>query len=342
MGLADTLSRLVARVSVFREVLVQVMSARAALSAVLFAIAVLLASTPSARAGAWSLAPGEYYSELRGGGFSSDHYYDQDGTKLPLARGGVWEERSLTSYTELGWKKKVSFVLEIPAVSVTRRFGLAAGGTTVPTATGLGDVTVGFRWKLANERRAAALELDWKAPLGYEKDQFLTHADSVEAGSTPANPDLLDENVAHQVGSPVLGDGQNDVTLSLQLGTALGQWGFLQAGGGYRYRFENPGNQVVGSADVGWWLARDLLVAGCYRGETTIEDMHVPSSKPIRHRVGPMLVYRVDERLDLILATMHTAAAQNALHTDEVFVGVAFRHTKLNRLQGFLGGSSKP
>ena len=45
---------------------------------------------------------------------------------------------------------------------------------------------------------------------------------------------------------------------------------------------------------------------------------------------------------DVIASTLHTMSAKNALHTDEVFVGLAFRQNKLDRLQGFLGGGSKP
>ena len=41
-----------------------------------------------------------------------------------LPKGGLVEERSLHSYTELGWKKRVSFVLGIP---VERMYALAWG-----------------------------------------------------------------------------------------------------------------------------------------------------------------------------------------------------------------------
>ncbi len=317
------------------------MNARAALSAVLFAISLLLAPVSLAHAGAWSLKPGEYFTEFLAGWSSSDFYHDQNGDKRPLARGGLWEERSLLSYSELGWKPKLSFLFGLPARSVTRRFGAAAGGRTVPTATGLSDALVGFRWNLANGRTAATVELDWNPPLGYERDQFLTHADSVAAGDSNGDGDSLDVNRARQLGSPVLGDGQNDVTLSLHAGTALMSRGFLQVSGGYKYRFENPLDQIVASADLGLWITRSLMLAGRYQGEIAASEGEVPTSNPDRHRAGPMLVYRLDG-MDLLLASMHTAAATNALHTDEVFVGVAFRQTKLNRLQGFLGGSSNP
>ena len=34
--------------------------------------------------------------------------------------------------------------------------------------------------------------------------------------------------------------------------------------------------------------------------------------------------------------------ARNDLHVDEFYAGLAFKSTKLNRLQGFLGNDSRP
>jgi len=319
------------------------MSARLALPAVFFALSLLAGAAPSAGAGAWSLAPGEYFTQFLGGWSSSDFYYDQDGKKRPLANGGLWEERSVLSYTELGWKPRLSFILGIPAKSVTRRFGAAGGGRTLPTASGLADGLVGFRYNLENSAVGLAIELDWKPPLSYERSQLLTHQDSVRAGDASGDGDSLDVNVARQLASPRLGDGQQDVTLALHVGAPLSRLrGFFQFSGGYRYRFENPGDQLVASVDLAVWPMRSLLVGARYELESPVRGGDRATDHPERYRVGPTLVYRVDDRMDLVLASMHTAAANNALHADELYVGVAFRRTKLNRLQGFLGNSSNP
>lgn len=322
------------------EVSLPPMSARTRWSALSIAIPLLVASSTVVHAGPWSLAPGEFYTEIRSGWFSSDTYHDQDGNRRFLAGGGLWEQRGLLSYTEFGWKPRLSFVLGIPVESVSRRFG-AASPQTLPTTTGIGDGLVGLRYRLTNGRSAAALELGWKPPFGYERERFLSHTDSVLAGDTNGDGDSLDANVARQIGSPVLGDGQQDVTLSLLFGRAVRR-GFVQVGGGYRYRFEEPKDQIVLSADLGLWVTRSVLLAGRYEGVMAAGDGDRPTDEPEHHRVGPMLVYRVDDHMDLFVATMHTAAATNALHTDEVHVGFAFRQTKLNRLQGFLGGTAAP
>ena len=301
-------------------------------------VVMFLVAGSGAQAGPWNLAPGEYASELRGGWFSADGYHDQNGGRAPLAGDGLWEQRSLTSYSELGWKPGINFLVGVPALSVTRRRDPALDEG--PTQTGLGDALLGLRYRLANGPTAAALELEWKAPLSYERNRFLTHADSVVAGDTNGDGDSLDANVARQLGSPVLGDGQQDLTLSLLLGKTLSH-GFVQVAGGYKYRFETPTDQIVFGADLGFWLTPSLLLAGRYQGEVAKKGDR-PTDDPDEHRVGPLLVYRVDDHMDLFAGSMHTASAKNALHKDEIQVGFAFRQTKLHRFEGFLGGTAAP
>jgi len=314
------------------------MNSRAA--SALLCTAVLLPAFPGpAAAGPWSLAPGEYYSEFRSGVFATGQYYDANGIKQSLVGLGQIEEHSLISYTEVGWKKSLSFLLGIPAKSVTRRFGPGADDDYRPTATGLADGLVGLRWGLVNGRTALALEFDWKPPLGYESDVFLTDEELEDCVDANGN---LDVNCARQLGSPMLGDGQQDVTFALHFGTALPH-GFAQIAGGYRYRFEEPTDQIVANADLAVWTWRSWLVAGHYEGEyggAAAADR--PTYEVDRQRAGPLIVYRVDDRMDLIASSLHTVAGTNTLHTHEFFVGFAFKNTRLDRLQGFLGGSKAP
>jgi hypothetical protein len=290
-------------------------------------------------AGAWQLAPGEYYSEIRGGFFSSDTYHHHDGFRRYLAGGGLHEERSLLSYNELGWTNRLSFIVGIPVLSVTRR---TLDDPQPPTATGFGDALVGLRFGLANGRTAMALELDWKAPLSYERDRSFSRQDSIRFGDATGDGDSLDANLFRTGGEPRLGDGQQDLTLALHVGTALTSRGFVEASGGYRYRFEDPEDQIVVAADAGFWLSNRLLLGGRYLGEIAASEGPRLTDAPTRHRAGPTLLLRVDEHIDFFVASLHTAAAENALHTDEYYVGVSFKQTRLDRLQGFLGGSTQP
>ena len=189
------------------------MSARIHWFALSIAIPLLVTTASNAAAGAWSLDPGEFYSQIHGSWFSSDTYYDQNGGRAFLHGGGLWEERSLVSYNELGWKPKLSFILGIPVKSVTRQMG-GPEPHALATATGPADGLFGLRYRLANGRRAMALELDWIPPLSYERSRFLTHADSVAAGDSNGDGDSLDANAARQIGSPTLGDGVQNLALN--------------------------------------------------------------------------------------------------------------------------------
>ena len=124
----------------------------------------------------------------------------------------------------------------------------------VPSATGFGDAHFGF--KFAIETPAAwAVQLDWKAPLGYER------------APTYFSDDSTDINVAEQTSNPKLGEGQQDVSGILHFGTTIGQRGFVQAAGGYTYRFEAPENLIVLSADADLRVTGPILVGGQYRGQ---------------------------------------------------------------------------
>ncbi len=300
------------------------------------AIAATLFCT-AASAGAWIPVPGEYYSEIRGGVFSADSYHGTDGNRLPLLAGGLYEQRLLQLYNELGWKKNVAFVFGVPAVSVTRRTG---GAGSSLTETGIGDLMAGLRLKLADGRTALALELDWNGPAGYRRDMSprdaLGHRFTV-AGDT-ASGEVAD--VAEL--APTLGAGQQDITGIVHFGTALPH-GFVELSGGYRYRFEyeQMPSQMAAAADLGFWLGPSLLLGGRYQGAIAAGDADTPGDKVTVHLAGPILMYRVDDQLDVFAGSMHTASAENALHIDQVYVGLAVKHTRLNRLQGFLGGKRK-
>jgi len=274
----------------------------------------------AALAGPWSLAPGEYYTELRGSFFSSGTYYDADGERMPVH--GLYEQRAVSSVTELGWKKRWSVQLSLPLLSNTVR---ELGGPTA-TSSGLGDFGLGLRYALRNGPSATAIQLGWRAPAGY-------------------NPNL----------GPGLGSGLQRLEASLGVGMPLGRGGFLQFGGGYAYDYLAIGSRksddsasdterkwadhVVANAALGLWMGQ-LLVSGQYEGEIASSAGRDPQSTS--HLVGPRFTYRVDDRLDAFFGSWHSPGGENVLHLDQYYAGVAWKMTKLNRLQGFLGGDKRP
>jgi hypothetical protein len=261
-----------------------------------------------ASAGAWLLAPGEYYSEFRGSFRSASTFHDNGGERQAFPGGGLREERELVSYNELGWKKSATFILAIPALSRTVRFDRSSF-----TQTGLADINLGLRLKLIGGATAVAVQADWTAPLGYDRDAF-----------------------------PALGSGQQDATGRLLFGTALLGRGFIDVASGYRYRFESPLDELLISGDLGVWIGPSFLAAGHYAYTKSVGTATVPEQEIETHLAGPQLTYRVDDRLDVFAGSTHTASARNALHADRYYVGVALKRTALGPLQGFLGGKRRP
>jgi len=304
------------------------MSARAASSALILSLLIASGFFRPAQAGPWLPAPGEYYTELRGGLFSANTYRNDTGERISL--GGEWEERSLLGTVELGWKKRVSVVMAAPFVSATR---LDAVGST--TSTGLEDFRFGLRFGLLQGPTALAAELDWQAPMGYSRESAL-FADSPR------------------------GDGLQQLSLSLLLGKPIAKRGFLQLGAGVGSRYlsiTHKGDEAsadgpnaaadmwstpfLASADLGLWLTRSLLVGARYSGTMTLSH-GVLSPERTLHLAGPVMVWRVDDRLDLTAGSWSTAMARNTLHYDQAYVALTFKQTRLNRLQGFLGGTKAP
>ena len=296
------------------------MTLRRSSIAVLAALALSAFTAATASAGPWSLAPGEYYTELLGSFYSTGTYYDDNGDRM--GAGGLYEQRGLTSYTELGWKKRTSMQMSLPTLSNTVR---PESGTPASRA-GFGDVSLGLRWALANKANAAAIQLGWSAPSGY-------------------NANL----------QPALGRGLQRLQASLQLGRPLGKNGFVQAGGGYAYDYLTIGarstdlaeraskrsweDHFTANAAVGLWFGR-LLVAGQYQGEFSAQTGF--PTETTTQLAGTRFAYRVDERLDAVAGSWHSPGGKNVLHVDQYYAGVAFKVTKLNRLQGFLGGDKRP
>ena len=61
-----------------------------------------------------------------------------------------------------------------------------------------------------------------------------------------------------------------------------------------------------------------------------------------QHLAGPVLLFRVDDGLDMMAGSWSTASGKNVLHYVQIYLGVSFRQTKLNRLQGFSGTTQAP
>jgi len=303
------------------------MSARIALPTLVLAVLTAFTLVPPAAAGPWGLAPGEWYANLEGSTFTS-HSFHTDGVRADT--GLIVEERALRTLVEVGWKRRLSLVFGLPVLSVTRRDARVRG-----TATGFQDVLIGMRYNLINGANAVAVQLDWSAPAGYNR-----------------NLDSLGLQ---------LGDGHQQLSLEVAGGAGIPGGGFFQWSVGQSYRYltitKKDGGLVVvdrlhparylwaqhvlASADLGLWVGPSLLVGGRYRGKLSVgSGLLVEESDT--HLAGAVLLYRVDDRLDMFAGFWSTASGRYSLHYDQVYLGLAFHNTKLNRLQGYLGGKQAP
>jgi hypothetical protein len=294
-----------------------------------------------ARGGPWLPPPGNYHTDFTGGFFSADTYHDASGGRVPLAFGGVEERRSLLTYNEFGWKKSASLILGLPIESVTRR---SAGGEVNRTDTGISDLQLGMRIKMAEGRTAAALELTWYPPAGYNR-KYLLSADTVafaDAGECAGLTGADSINCVRQMAPPRLGSGEQELSAAIHWGTEIRRFnGFLQVSQGYRYRGQLAGQALL-TADVGFWVGHSLLLAGRYRGAIDVGRGDTRADDVEEHLAGPVVIYRLDDGMDVFFSSLHTAIARNALHADRFYVGVAFKKTDLDRLQGYLGGTKQP
>lgn len=278
----------------------------------------------------WLLDAGQQAAWLEAGFFSADTYHDPDGDRAYLAGNGLSEQRSGRWKSLFGWKQWSSNVyFDIEFVSATRRLG----GSQPPflnTTTAFGDAHFGILLPIKKGATPISLELDWKTPFGYDRDPtFFTENDTI------------DMNAYSQSIPPALGDGQMDLSGLLHAGWSLGSRGWWQAGAGYTYRMEAPGDRIDLRSDIGLWLTSSIMVTGRYRGGLAMEGDN-PTRDATRHLLGGGLTYRVNDAMDIYAQSLHTAMAENATHTDEIQVGFTFKQTKLNRSQGYLGTLARP
>jgi hypothetical protein len=303
---------------------------RARIAFPLLTILVLAAadSPRSAAAGAWGLQKGEWYANLEGSNFVSDTYLSDAGG-VRTDSGLVVEERALRSEIELGFRRHTTLLFGLPSLSSTHRDARVEG-----TATGFQDAKLGLKYSFGGKRvglDASAATLTWTGPSGYNRK-----LDSLGIE---------------------LGEGLQELAAGLELGATIQKRGFAEGSIGYGRRYLGLGKRtsdayVPGdgqtakyqwadrlhmSADLALWLGRNWLASGRYRGQITLAHGALEPEENY-HLLGPELHYRFDERIDMFAGTWSTASGKNTLHFDQFYLGLAFRKTKLNRLQGYLGG----
>ena len=259
--------------------------------------------------GAWTVSPGEWYSEVSGRRIYANSMFYSDARNGSIPFEGRFQEFQLYSYNEIGWKKNTSVVLGIPFINRTLR-----SFDDARTITGLADARLGLRMRLRDDNPGFLLDLTWIAPLGYNK------------------------NLA-----PRLGDGRQKLSGALNAGTRLPFVpGFVQGSRGVYFISEDGLLYSRTSVDAGVWLTRRILLAGHYGDFVPINSAVEISNLGSSYDAGAALLFRVDERLDISIGMTRDLFGRNSLETTQFQVALGFKQTKLNPMQGFLGTLQKP
>jgi hypothetical protein len=321
------------------------MSLRRPLAALAAAITLSLAA--NAFASPWGLAPGDYYTELSGSFYSANTFYDDAENRTPLW--GTLEERVVRSHNEFGWRKWATLTLDLPFVS--RTFVPAQAASV--TSTGFGDIGLGMRVPMHIGTAPLAVSLDVTLPMGTNRSLF---------PGTSGSGGLYGYDVHARSSIPLrdttlfFSQGLTTASLGLELGGSVGKRAFWTAGGSYRTAFFSIADRdisgryadfVGANLGLGWWFRDNLLVSGEYRGDwqvdqgTTYDRRDVPEREVESNRMlaGPRFTWRVDERMDFFAGSWHTPGGRNVLHHDLFYLGIAWKHTGLDRLAGALGGT---
>lgn len=317
---------------------------RSVAAAVAVATVSLLAS--AAWAGPWNLKPGEFYSELSGSFFSTLTYFNDDQDQANL--GGRLEQRVVHSHNEFGWKKRLNWVVDVPFVSRT----YATDGAGSATATGLGDLGLALRYGMHAGTMPVALTLGWTAPLGGNARIFPA---TTGAGGLDGSSLLRQYNRRLSDSTTFFSSGLQSLSVGLDAGGTLGKGGYWTLGGAYTTRYRTIGARDVadryadfysGAFTLGFWMGKNLLVAGEARGEWASSqganyDRITPGAdlESTSMLAGPRLTYRVDDRMDVFAGSWHTPSGQNVLHSDQYYCGIAWKQTGFDRLAGALGGT---
>lgn len=285
------------------------------------ALAVTVVAPGTGSAGAWIPVRGEYGSEFTGSHESRTFGYDDDGNAVGFPFRLAYQSNQIRAFNELGWKKRMSFILSIPVTSVTTRSSIQA---LSQSNTGLSDMVLGLHYGILDGSTALSIQADWKIPMGYDSD----------------------------VVAP-LGDGLNHFSAELDAGTSIPViQGFVEGSIGYLTRIDlhlhppkdtHPvGAPVIGfSADAAVWAGPSVLLVARYAGSSSSAQNDQDVDRSV-HAVGPEVRYRVDEHMDVFVGSSFTFSGRNVDKVKTFYLGLALKQTRLNRLQGFLGGTRRP
>lgn len=233
---------------------------------------------------------------------------------------------------ELGYVENASLALEIPLRSLSRAVSAEISNprSNAVTHNGFTDLWLANYVQILREPVALTLRTGLSLPLGYSLDSL-----------------------------PILGEGQLNLDAALLAGYGLGEWGYFQAGAGYRLRtgysaqhirvqqaalaqspLEKPADQVLFFAETGVWLHPALLFSLGIDGKIGLNQSKALTQSTLY--LQPRLAWRVNSYVDLSLQLDQALWSQNAPFLTAGTLGAHFRFgTPLPKGLGLRGGESE-
>jgi len=259
--------------------------------------------------GAWTVSPGEWYSEVSATRAYAASRFFPDGRNGALANEGRFQQFEVTSYNELGWRKNTSFMLAIPFTSLALRDRQQSA-----TVSGLSDFVAGIRMRLKDEKPAFVFDAGWIAPAGYNKNL-----------------------------SPRLGDGRHKFFGSMHAGVSLPFFpGFVQAARGFYFVTEDGELYWRTRVEAAGWIGSKVLIGLRYADQAPLSVSGGVGEFPHNYLAGATATVRVDDRMDISVGADRQFFGRNALDGTQFQVVLGFKRTKLGSMQGHLGGGLSP
>ena len=250
----------------------------------LLATLAALSVASTAAASPWTLPQHEVVLTTSYSYSSADEEFLNDGVQQVFPLRGVFRSSSLnlglrygvtdtleveaqTSFKQVAYQAD-PVILDLFPEDLTRQQARDAIFDFSSSQFGAGDMFLTARYNLVRRFILVTPELSLKVPLGYDKPRgTFSNIERVLAGQDPT-ADIVDD--------ATLGDGQVDLHAALLLGTFL-PWTrtFIRAEGGYRRRFDSPGDQAFANVKAGQFLSDRLVVFAGVRYAKTVTEGEV-------------------------------------------------------------------
>ncbi len=285
------------------------------LSGLLAALLLALHAAP-ALAGAWTQADKGYYFKLSGNYLNTTTEFDSDGNEIDMfatiededRSDGEFRDVNVSAYVEYGVMDGVTLIGNVAVKNVSSRYVLnqdTGSRREIDGSTfGLGDLTAGFRYRIAARPVALAIQASAKLPLGYDLEP-------------PA-------------GEPPLGNGEGDAEVKALAGYSFFPAPVYVTGGvGIRGRGGDAENEMLYEAEIGWstpaLLAKITVDIVRSRGEIAAGgDFAAVTGEADYLKLLPGIAALIAEGTWFTADVIHVMDGRNTLAGTTFSIGVAY------------------